>query len=103
MPGCRSRKLRTGSKALARLTGDRKVEPVAMKELQPLTGYIRGGVTALGCRKSYPVYLDDSALVHLQIAISAGIRGTQIVLTPQDYQQVTGANHGSHLKTKKTG
>ena len=47
-------------KALARLTGVRKIEPVAIKELQPLTGYIRGGVTALGCR-NYPVYLDDSA------------------------------------------
>ena len=88
-------------KALARLTGDRKVEPVAMKELQPLTGYIRGGVTALGCRKNYPVYLDDSALVHPQIAISAGIRGTQIVLSPQDYQQVTGAVAAAISKPKK--
>ena len=87
-------------KALARLTGDRKVEPVAMKELQPLTGYIRGGVTALGCRKNYPVYLDDSALVHLRIAISAGIRGTQIVLSPQDYRQVTGASTGSIARSK---
>ena len=89
-------------KALARLTGDRKVEPVAMKELQPLTGYIRGGVTALGCRKNYPVYLDDSALIHPVIAISAGIRGTQIVLSPQDYQQVTKAVAGAVSRPKKS-
>jgi len=87
-------------KALARLTGDRKIEPVAMKELQPLTGYIRGGVTAIGCRKHYPVYLDDSALAYPLIAISAGIRGTQILLSPGDYQQVTGAIPATVAKPK---
>src|SRR5690348_7156892 len=47
-------------KALARTTGDRKVEPVSLKEVQPLTGYVRGGVTALACKKEYPVFVDET-------------------------------------------
>lgn len=78
-------------KALAHLLGDRKVSPVLQKELQPLTGYIRGGVTALGCRKRYAVFLDESAFNFDRISISAGIRGTQILLSPQDYQRATNA------------
>src|ERR1700710_1754296 len=50
-------------KALGRLTGDRRVELVPLKDVQPLTGYIRGGVTALGCRKDYPVYLEETAIL----------------------------------------
>jgi Cys-tRNA(Pro)/Cys-tRNA(Cys) deacylase len=72
-------------KALARLSGNRRVELVPVSQLQQLTGYIRGGVTALACKKSYPVFLDESALRYPVIAVSAGIRGTQIVLAPQDY------------------
>jgi Cys-tRNA(Pro)/Cys-tRNA(Cys) deacylase len=87
-------------KSLARLTGDRKAEPVAVKELQPLTGYIRGGVTAIGGKKNYPVFLDDSALLFDAIAVSAGVRGLQIVLAPQDYQRSTGATVGPVAKPK---
>ena len=47
-------------KALAKLSGDRKSEVVSLKEVQPLTGYIRGGVTALACKKGYPVYVDEN-------------------------------------------
>lgn len=72
-------------KALARQTGDRKVETVALKDVQPLTGYIRGGVTALACKKDYPTYLDASALEYEKISISAGTRGLQILLAPADY------------------
>jgi Cys-tRNA(Pro)/Cys-tRNA(Cys) deacylase len=78
-------------KALAQATGDRKVEVVALKEVQPLTGYVRGGVTALGCKKDYPVYLDDSAMRFSIISISAGARGTQIFLSPRDYVSATKA------------
>src|ERR1700729_2254156 len=62
-------------KALARLTGDRKVELVPLKEVQPLTGYIRGGVTALGCKKDYPVTIDETAQLFDVISVSAGQRG----------------------------
>jgi len=82
-------------KALARLTSDRKVEVVPLKEVQPLTGYIRGGVTALGCRKDYPVYLDESAMRFSTISVSAGVRGTQILLSSDDYQRATRATLGT--------
>ena len=72
-------------KALARASGDRKTETVPLKEVQPLTGYIRGGVTALGAKKDFPTYLDESALAFDVISISAGVRGTQIFLAPADY------------------
>lgn len=81
-------------KALARLAGLRSVALAPLNELQKLTGYIRGGVTALACKRSYPVYLDQSALDHPRIAVSAGIRGTQIVLAPSDYVRSTEAKVG---------
>ena len=62
-------------KALARATGDKKVETVPLKDVEPLTGYVRGGVTALACKKDYPVYLDEIALLHDLISVSAGVRG----------------------------
>lgn len=71
-------------KALARLSGDQKVETVSLKEVQPLTGYIRGGVTALACKKPYPVYLDASAERFDRITVSAGRRGLLLFLDPQD-------------------
>ncbi len=81
-------------KALARLTGDRSVEPVALKELQPLTGYVRGGVTALGGKKDYPVFVDETIELHDVVSVSAGVRGTQVLLAPSDYLRVTGAKVG---------
>jgi len=72
-------------KSLAKLTGDRKMEMVSLKEVQPLTGYIRGGVTALACKKDYPVYIDETAILFDRISVSAGVRGTQILLHPDDY------------------
>ncbi|MCY7321109.1 MAG: Cys-tRNA(Pro) deacylase [Phormidesmis sp. CAN_BIN36] len=65
-------------KALAQVAGDRKVETVSLKEVQSLTGYVRGGVTALACKKDYPVFVDELIKVFDVISISAGIRGTQI-------------------------
>ena len=72
-------------KALANQTGDRKIELVPLKEVQALTGYIRGGVTALACKKDYPVYIDELAEICDVISVSAGIRGLQILLAPADY------------------
>ncbi len=81
-------------KALARLTGDRRVEMVPLKEVQPLTGYIRGGVTALACKKPYPVFADEQIELHERIAVSAGMRGAQLVLAPADYLRAAGATVG---------
>lgn len=78
-------------KSLAAATGNKKVELVPLKEVQPLTGYIRGGVSPLGARKDYPVVLDERAFSQTEIAISAGIRGCQIVIAPAELQKVLGA------------
>jgi Cys-tRNA(Pro)/Cys-tRNA(Cys) deacylase len=77
-------------KALARLSGDRKTDVVALKEVQPLTGYIRGGVTALGARKDYPVFVDETLELFDVVSVSAGVRGTQILLAPGDYLRALG-------------
>lgn len=82
-------------KALARLSGDRKIDTVPLKEVQPLTGYVRGGVTVLGCKKDYPVYADETIELFDRIAVSAGVRGTQILLAPADYLRATGATIGA--------
>ena len=81
-------------KALARLTGDRRVELVPLKEVQPLTGYVRGGVSALGARKSFPVFVDETAILFDVISVSAGMRGTQLFVAPDDYVRATGAHLG---------
>lgn len=81
-------------KALARLSGDRGIELVSLKEVTPLTGYVRGGVTALGSRKSYPVYADETLELFDVVAVSAGVRGTQMVLAPSDYLRATSAKTG---------
>ena len=82
-------------KALAKLTGDRKVETVPLKEVQPLTGYIRGGVTVLGAKKAYPVYVDETIELFDVVSISAGMRGLQVLLAPSAYLQATGATLGA--------
>ena len=78
-------------KALARASGNKNVEMVALKELQPLTGYIRGGCSPLGAKKNYPVYLDSKAMKQDKISISAGVRGEQIILSPNDLVKATNA------------
>jgi len=87
-------------KALARRSGNRKMELAALKEVQPLTGYVRGGVTALAARKDYPVFIDETAILFNAIAVSAGVRGTQIVLNPEDYIRVVRATAGEIAKAK---
>ena len=88
------------AKALAQLSGDRRVEMVPLKEVQPLTGYIRGGVTALGSRKEYPVYVDETIELFDRVSISAGARGVQIILAPADYVRLTGGRVGPITRDK---
>lgn len=87
-------------KALAKITGSRKMELAPLKDVQPLTGYIRGGVTALAAKKDYPVVVDESALLFDIISVSAGVRGTQILLNPNDYLRITGARTGAISRQK---
>ena len=72
-------------KALAAVSGDRKIRLAPVKELQKLRGYVRGGVTSLAVKKTYPVYADNSIERFERVSISAGIRGLQILLAPADY------------------
>jgi len=76
-------------KSIASASGNKKVAMVAMKEIQELTGYIRGGCSPLGMKKNYPFFLDQSAMEHDQIYISAGVRGKQLILNPKDLLVVT--------------
>lgn len=87
-------------KLLARAMSDKKVDIVPLKEVQPLTGYIRGGVTALGAKKEFPVFLDETVILYDIISISAGQRGTQILIRPDDYVRATGATVAEISKEK---
>ena len=72
-------------KKLARAAGLRKAEMVPLKDVQPLTGYIRGGVTVFGAKKAYPVFVDETVILFDRISVSAGTRGVQLILSPNDY------------------
>jgi Cys-tRNA(Pro)/Cys-tRNA(Cys) deacylase len=78
-------------KLLAEASGNRKIQLVPVKELQSLTGYIRGGVTALAGKKDYPVFADETLELFEVISVSAGMRGLQILLSPADYVRATKA------------
>jgi Cys-tRNA(Pro)/Cys-tRNA(Cys) deacylase len=89
------------AKALARLTGDRHVEMAPLKEVQNLTGYIRGGVTVLACKREYPVWADETIDLFEVISVSAGVRGIQILLAPSDYLRATKAVVGAIARDKR--
>ena len=72
-------------KKLARAANARKVEMVSLKEVEPLTGYVRGGVTVFGAKKDFAAYVDETIELFDVISVSAGARGVQMVLSPEDY------------------
>jgi Cys-tRNA(Pro)/Cys-tRNA(Cys) deacylase len=78
-------------KALAAAAGERKIQLVPVKELQALTGYIRGGVTALAAKRDFPVFVDETVELFDVVSISAGMRGLQILIAPADYLRATQA------------
>jgi Cys-tRNA(Pro)/Cys-tRNA(Cys) deacylase len=80
-------------KKLARACGARKVEMVSLKDVESLTGYVRGGVTIFGARKDFPAYIDETLELFDVISVSAGTRGTQIVLSPADYLRAANARN----------
>jgi Cys-tRNA(Pro)/Cys-tRNA(Cys) deacylase len=94
-------------KALEKVTGDRKIEMVPLKEVQAVTGYIRGAVTALACKKDYPVYIEETAELFDVISVSAGMRGMQILLAPGDYVRAVGVgrlqSRGSRVSSSFAG
>jgi Cys-tRNA(Pro)/Cys-tRNA(Cys) deacylase len=78
-------------KKLAHAAGVKKVELASLKDVEPLTGYIRGGVTVFGARTAFPAYVDETIELFYQISVSAGQRGIQIVLSPANYIRATEA------------
>jgi Cys-tRNA(Pro)/Cys-tRNA(Cys) deacylase len=88
-------------KKLARAAALRKAEMVPLKDVQPLTGYIRGGVTVFGAKKPYPVFVDESALLFDRIGVSAGTRGTQLILCPGDYLRAAQAQTADLAKAAR--
>jgi Cys-tRNA(Pro)/Cys-tRNA(Cys) deacylase len=78
-------------KALAAASDNKKIELVPVKEVLGLTGYVRGGVSPVGAKKAYPVYLDETAILWNVISVSAGIRGCQMLIAPDALVRVTGA------------
>ncbi len=81
-----------GLKTVAGITGNKKVEPVHVKELLGITGYIRGGCSPVGMKKKFPTYFDVSAILHERITISAGVRGMQLLLSSSDIIKYTDAH-----------
>lgn len=79
-------------KKAARAAGDKKAELIAMKELLPLTGYIRGGCSPIGMKKHFPTFIDSSAQDFETIFVSAGIRGLQVELSPERLAEVARAS-----------
>ncbi len=78
-------------KKAAKATGNKKIEMVAVKELLNLTGYIRGGCSPVGMKKQYPTYFDETVILFDKIAVSAGVRGCQIVASPEKLTQYVNA------------
>jgi Cys-tRNA(Pro)/Cys-tRNA(Cys) deacylase len=92
-------------KKLAAVAGTRKTEMASLKDVQPLTGYVRGGVTVLGAKKDFPVYVDETAELFDVVSVSAGSRGVQVVLSPADYvraSKATVADLSKTLRSEKT-
>jgi len=89
-------------KALAAISGNRKIQLAPVNHLQSLAGYIRGGVTALAAKKDYPVFVDETVELFQVVSISAGVRGLQILLAPADYLKITKAKVAplSHPKSR---
>src|SRR5207302_105571 len=72
-------------KKLAHAAGVKKVELASLKDVEPLTGYVRGGVTVFGARTAFPAFADETIELFEQISVSAGQRGIQLILSPADY------------------
>jgi Cys-tRNA(Pro)/Cys-tRNA(Cys) deacylase len=81
-------------KKAARVTGARKVELVALKDLTPLTGYVRGGCSPIGMKKRFPTWVDEIASTLEKIYVNAGARGMQVLLAPEDLIRAAGARYG---------
>jgi Cys-tRNA(Pro)/Cys-tRNA(Cys) deacylase len=90
-------------KKLARAAGTRKTEMASLKDVEPLTGYVRGGVTVFGAKKGFPAFVDETIELFDVISVSAGTRGVQMVLTPEDYLRASKAQVAAITKDQPRG
>ena len=88
-------------KKAASVSKNKKVEMTHVKELQGLTGYIRGGCSPIGMKKKYPTFLDETCILFDEIAVSAGVRGEQVILNPQDLIRYTEGTEADVTKEMK--
>ena len=89
-------------KQVAKISGNKRVELLSLNQLEPLTGYVRGGCSPIGMKKKFPTFIEESAMQNETIRISAGKRGLQMELAPKDLQKMTEAtlfNNASHEET----
>ena len=89
-------------KALARASGNKQVAMVHLKEVFPLTGYVRGGCSPLAGKKKYPVFVDETAMLHETIFVSAGQRGVQLELAPDDLLRAAEAQYAPIARNPET-
>lgn len=85
-------------KRCAAAAGDKRVEMIHVNELLPLTGYIRGGCSPVGMKKKYPTFIDSSAFSHERIYVSAGQRGVQLIISPEDLKNAVSAVVGDYVR-----
>lgn len=80
-------------KKVASASGNKKVDMIKVKELFPLTGYIRGGCSPIGMKKLFPTYIDETAQLFDEVYVSAGVRGTQVKLSSEDLKKIVNADY----------
>ncbi|HEX4039264.1 MAG TPA: Cys-tRNA(Pro) deacylase [Acidobacteriaceae bacterium] len=88
-------------KKLAQAAGARNAEMASLKDVQPLTGYVRGGVTVFGAKKDFPVFVDETTELFDVVSVSAGTRGVQVLLSPADYLRASRATVADLTKTRQ--
>lgn len=101
--GCVPANAEIDLKKLAAASGNKSVELVAVREIQALTGYIRGGVSPLGTKKHYPLFVDQTVLQLKTISVSAGKRGVQVLLAPEDLVRVSSAKVTDLTRSREDG
>ena len=82
-------------KKVAKAAKDKKVDMIPMKDLLGLTGYVRGGCSPIGMKKKFPTYIEETAVLYDEIAVSAGVRGAQIIINPEKLREFTDAQFAS--------
>ena len=85
-------------KKAARAAGEKSVDMLPLKELQPTTGYVRGGCSPIGAKRKFPVYLDETATLFEEISVSAGQRGLQVLLAPEELRRAASEQPGGQAE-----